>query len=573
MAMRRSNFLNRVASHPLVARLRARSNRISKSRLGRVAYPLTERLRRLGLLESVMRFVLTIGDEGATLVQLRGREVVDAVFVAAEAEDGWDVLRGYLQVDPRASVLVSADVLEQMYREEQLPRVGRLDRGNILKRRLDVAFPQDRLKAALPLGKSGKAIFASLPETAAIGRWVEFLESVSNPIVGFCLMPMESADIAEGLGPSTVGETRQVWRVLVSQQASGGFRQIFETEGRMVVSRLTQPTGGEMTPEATLQLIERELRSSISYVKRLGYSDQDRLDLVVLCDPEVCEAAQQRDLPVASLTTYTPYQAGLLLGLGEVAPETSGFSDVLHAQWLARKRRPLVTLPTNYLREKLAFAAMFKTGFIIAAVLSLFVVAEVTSLSLDALDTSTTSDLLDQQIATERQAIEIVRGKLAGLDVPLDDVLFVDKTADDIASHQVDVVALLAKVASVLQPSMNVQRASFRVPGLLVPGGPAAAAPQGGIRRGAPARQAEVLYELSLIVRMTPNAAQPDANLQQAKDLHARLVQLFPGAEVETVHLPVNPLRTQVLEGSAGQTARGGTGGPPTAEYLIRKRG
>lgn len=568
MLRRRNPLLQKLSSHPAALGLQRLSSRISRGPMGRLVAPINERLRRMGLLESIGKFVLTIGDEGATLVQLRDRDVVDAVFVAADAEDGWETLHSYLGADPRAKLMVSADVLEQMYREDQMPRVGRFDRGNVLKRRLDVAFPQDRLKAALPL-PGNRALFASLPETEAVSAWAEFLESIPNPVVGFCLMPLESADIAEALGPSTVGEPRQVWRVLVSQQASSGYRQIFETEGRMVVTRLTQRSDNEQTPEAIVQLIERELRSSISYVKRLGYSDQDRLDLIILGDPEVCRVVQERDLPVASVTAYTPYQAGLLLGLGQVAPEDSGFADVMHAQWLASKRKPLLTLLTAKLREKLTYDAAFKVGFALAAVLSLFAIADVASLGLDALDTSTTSDLLDQQIVTEHQALDAIRNRLTTLDVPLDDVVFVNKTADDIASHQIDTIALLDRVAGSLDPSMAVQRASFRVPSLLTENGQTpAAAPRG---RAAPARQAEVAYELSLVVRLPFNPNNPDEPIQQAKDLHGRLVKQFPDAEIETVHLPVNPLHAQVLEGAAGQLARP-TAGPPVVEYLIRKK-
>jgi len=576
MPRRRRPIFGRLFQHPLLSQTAGRASGLMRGPLERVFGPIAARLRKLGLLESVTRFVLTIGDEGATLVQLHGQTVVDAVFVGPETEDGLGLLRSYLDKDHRAGLLVAADVLEQMYRDDQLPKVGRFDRGKLLKRRLDVTFPQDRLKAGLPIGNTGKAIFASLPETEAIRLWIEFLESLPNPVTGFCLMPFESADIAGELGPAAGAGEPQVWRVLVTQQATSGFRQIFETEGRMVVTRLAQRPAAEMSPQTVAQLIERELRSSISYVKRLGYSEQDRLDLIVLAEPEVCRAVEERDLPISSLTAYTPYQAGLLLGLGEVAPEDSGLSDVLHALWLAGKKHPLLTLPTPPLRDRLLHDHIFKVGFAAAAALSLFAVADLVSLGLDAFETTTTTDVLEKQLANERQATEIIKAKLAGFDVPLDDVLLVDDTADAIARNAVDIKAMVQQVAAALGPDIFVQRAAFRVPSLVAgaaPARPAAPPPKLAVRgRPAAARSGEVLYELSLIVRFEPNPAAPHVPLEQAKALQDRLAKQFPGDAISAVRLPVNPLRSQVMEGTTGDAGRG-PATVQTAEYLIQRKG
>ncbi len=573
MPRRRKHFFSRLTVHPALMRLGSRV----KSPFGRLLSPLATRLRKFGLMESVIRFVLTIGDDGATLVQMQGGEVVDAVFVGPETEDGLGTLHSYLSQDPRAQLIVAADVLEQMYREEQMPKVGRFDRSNVMKRRLDVAFPQDRIKAAMPLA-GGKVLFASLPETEAVKQWVEFFEALPNPIVGFCLMPLESAGLASELAPPANPQDGQVWRVLVSQQATSGFRQIFETDGRMVVTRLAQRPSAELSAQTIAQLIERELRSSISYVKRLGYSEQDRLDLIVLAEPEVCKAVDERDLPISSLTAYTPYQAGLLLGLGEVAPEDSGLSDVLHARWLANKRRPLLTLPTDPLRDRLAFDRVFKVGFAMAAGLSLFAIADLVSLAFDAFDTTTTIDVLAQQLTTERQAIESTKAKLASFDVPLEDVLLVDPTADNLRKNEVAIDALLQRVAGALGPDAVIDKIHYRVPSLVIdsaapPGGPQpTTAPKLLSGRGAAAKPQEIAYELSLVVHFEPSPASPLSPLERAKEMQGRLDKLFPDHVINAVHVPASSLRNQVVENLPSAQSQQKSG-PPTAEFLIQRKG
>ena len=564
MPTRRRHPLAKFFDHPVARVARSRWTGFSRRWLEPGLGPLARRLRRWGVLRSHTRFLLTIGDEGATLVQLRGSEVVDAVLIGPETEDGLGALRSFLDADPQAELIVAADVLEQMYREEQVPKVGRFDRGTVYRRRLDLAFPHDRLKAVLTLPETGKAIFAALPETGHIREWVTFLESLPNPVTGFCLLPFEASDLAASLGPSADGETRQVWRVLASHQATSGFRQIFETQGRMVVTRLTQRPSAVMAPEATAQLIERELRSSISYLKRLGYSEQDRLDLVVLDTPEVCRTVQERDLPVASLTAYTPHQAGLLLGLGVVAPEDSGFSDVLMAQWLATKKKPEMVLETAPLRRRSDYDRLFRGGFALAAALSLFTIFEFASLAFDAFDTTTTSDLLAAQLTTERQAQDSISKRLANLDVGLEDVSLVGKTADAIDGTFFDPQVLLSTVAGQLGEGMAVDKLVYFDPSLPSdPGTPQApAVPRPAKGPPTPA--------LTFTVRLPADLLQTDAQLKQAKDLRERLIAALPAYQVEITRLPVDALHSQVIQGSATQGPGNST--VPTVDYTLSRK-
>ena len=571
MPKRRLSPIARLLNRPVVLAVRTRWSAVSQRWIEPRLAPAARRLRYWGVLSSINRFILTIGDEGATLVHVRGVEVIDAILIGPENEDGLGTLRGFLDADPQAELIVAVDVLEQMYREEQLPKVGRFDRGTVVKRRLDLAFPHDQLRAALPLSGGAKAIFAALPETEHIRQWVEFLESLPNPVTGFCLMPLEAADIAESLGPSGEGETRQIWRVLATQQATSGFRQIFETEGRMVVTRLTQRPASDLSAEAVAQLIERELRSSISYLKRLGYSEQDRLDLVVIDTPEVCRTVLDRDLPVASLTAYTPHQAGFLLGLGVVAPEGSGFSDVLMAQWLATKTRPMMALQTTPLRQKRDQDRLFRACFGMAAALSLFTLFELAGLTFNAFDTATTTDVLAAQLATERQAAESIAKRLAALDVGIEDVTLVDNTVDTIDLDSVDPAALLMTIAGLLGDGMAVDKIAYenpRVTGDLAQGVQGAPRPRAIEPKNSkgPAAAATLTFTVHLPVDLI----QTDVQLEQAKQLRERLQAALPDYQVEITRLPAETLHNQVIQGSVTQAA--GPTSAATIDYALRRK-
>ncbi|HIJ63638.1 MAG TPA: hypothetical protein HPQ04_13165 [Rhodospirillaceae bacterium] len=574
---RLTELLARLPINPeLIPRLQDRWQALLAGRVGQFVLPWIEKARQVGLLASKTSFVLTIGDEGATLVEFRGHEAVDAVFVGPDAEEGPETFRAMLEQDPQAKVLVSADSLEQMYREEQMPKVGRLDRRNVVKRRLDVAFPHDRLRAAVPLDRSqggagGTLLFTALPVTPQLEPWITFLESLPNPIHGFCLLPLESAELAAKLAPSSVGDERRVWHALVTQQATSGFRQIFESGGHLAVTRLTQRPPGEMTAAQTAMLIERELRSSISYVKRLGYTDFDRLDLVVLADPEVCEAVAGRELPVTSLTVHSPRTAGELLGFGTVGPEDSPYADALHACLLANKRRPTVILPTEKFSARLRTDELFRAGFVTAAALTFFTLLYIGSMVFDAFDTLTTAEVLEKQVANEQQSLNLSKKKVQGFAIPVDDLVMVIKTAQSLTRQQVNPTGVLRLLARALGPVIRVQSVSVTTPP------PVAAQPSGAGRGGfgglgIGGREAETLYELKVTARLTGDSSQPEALVQQAKDLKDRISRLLPDHEISITQMPLSQIRTQILEGSAGTASAAIQSGPPTADYLIRKR-
>ena len=573
-----SDLLARLPINPeVVDRLRDRWDGLLRGRLGQFIIPWIEKARQVGLLASTTSFVMTIGDEGTTLVEFRGRQAVDAMFVGSDAEEGPESLRAQVEQDPQARIMVNADVLEQMYREEQMPKVGRMDRRTVIKRRLEVAFPHDRLRAALPMdrgkgGTPGTLLFTALPVTPNLEKWIAFLESLPNPIIGFSLLPLESAGLAAQLSPPAMGEERRVWHALVSLQATSGFRQIFESEGHMAVTRLTQRPPGEMTAAQTALLIERELRSSISYVKRLGYTDSDRLDLVVLADPEVCEAVTARDLPVASLNVLSPRAACESLGFGAVGPEDSPYADALHACVLINKRRPTVILPTEKFHERLQTEAAFRAGFVAAAALTFFTLIYIGSMVFDAFDTLSTAEILEKQLANEQQALTLAKKKVQSFAIPVDDLVAVVQASQGLLRQETNPTGPLRLLARALGQTARVQSIVVSTP---PPSTSAIAAPtaKGGFGGFALSSKGdEAIYEIKVTARLSGDSGQPEVVIQQAKDLKERIVRLLPDHEVSITQMPLSQIRAQVLEGSAGSAPAAVQSGPPTVDYLIRKR-
>jgi hypothetical protein len=519
-------------------------------------------------------FIVNIGDDGATVVQLKGGLVVDAIFAEASAEDGWDALREMLQADRRASIVLVVDVLEQMFREDTVPKVGIFDRSKLIQRRLDLTFPNDLLKAALPSRRQRGApqgvLFAALPMSAHLERWLEFLDEFPNPLRGFYMLPLEAAGFAGKLAPSVGGETRRVWRALISQEAASGFRQVFESNGKLIVTRLTQRAAQPLSPDAEAMLIERELRSSISYVKRLGFSDADRLDVVVLADPAVCRAVDQRDLPATTVTAYTPYQAAIVLGLGEIGRQDTPFADVLLGLWIAKKPRPTLTLPSPRIARQMKLTAAIRWSAATAAVLSIVAIYYTASLMTDFLASSDEIAFLEGQVQVSQSRLNNELARVKDYPIPLDELTQVAQTERLLDADEVNVGEVVRKIAGALGADGRVSSFSIilgRQEAVVDP-----------TRRGRPApakTEASVTakpaaYEIDIVVRLAPDTAaalDTQEALRRAQAILDRLSGAFPALKVEATKLPGGALVNQVLEGSAKSEAGGQV---PTAEYVLR---
>ncbi len=494
-------------------------------------------------------FVLVVGDDGGVLVHLVKGRVREALYcpVPGEDGDGPEHLRPYLRRHGRVPVHVLLDVHELMLRDETLPRTNPLDRAKVVRRRLDLAFPDMRLKAALPVpgGARGEMLFCAVPEVPPLSDWLAFLATLPNPVAGIALLPLEARGMLAGLcgggGRRRRGDgdggTR--WRILVSREVTGGFRQIVERDGRMLVTRLTPPPAEEDDAREIAADIEREFRSTISYIKRMGYQDGAPLDLVVLGPVAVGEALAALDLP-ARLLPLTPAEAGRRLRLPKVGPEETPYADVLHALWFARRRRAMLTLHTPATRRRLMLSHAERhvplTG-VAAALAAALYVGDLAYRHLDALDAVTAREAQLAQARRERQEIE-----RAFEDVPVsfERMQEVISLHDRLRAQAPDLVSLVEALAGGLGAEARLTRLEVQVEDR--------ESSQRGRRRAA-AAAGLLPHSIRLEVELLGTDGVPERATAATMALRDRLARQFPGYGIAFEGLPVNVLPERTLSG------------------------
>ncbi|HLN22433.1 MAG TPA: hypothetical protein VK558_00440 [Patescibacteria group bacterium] len=528
------------------------------------------------------RFVLIIGDDGAVMAQFRRGAVADAWFVAIdEMDEGLESLRGYLNADKSAPLLVLADVLEQMYREENLPKVGPLDELKVLRRRLDMTFPTEQMKAALRQrardvkGSTVAFLMAALPTSPVMLRWIEFLESLANPVTGFCLLPLESVDLAKALAPAAPADEdpNRCWHALISVEVTGGFRQIFVNNGRLVVTRLTQRPPEDTTADVVAQLVERELRSSISYIKRLGYVEGSRLDIVMVAGSELCEAMAQREIPATTVSLLTPAEAGRKIKLDKVGPEGSPYGDLLHAAWATGKKKPTLVMPTAAIGKRLLFDKLTYFGGIAAIALTLLTLWVVFDSGSTYYQQFTDLAGLEAQASTVNRQLAAERRKVAAFPHPVVEMKAVGKVGGAWQRRTVDLTTLLLPLQASLSDDVRVVKLAYAdLATKPDSAGPASgmAAPRGQVAKPKPIDE-KLTFELTVTVELGAGSSL-EQSVARAKDLQDRLKVAYPRYKVEITTMPANILDNQVMEGNLDKVdPKGANLNKNTAVFTIRK--
>lgn len=504
------------------------------------------------------RFVITIGDEGAVLAHVVGQEVRRRVFAPAPNPEAAAALTETLASHPTTPIHLLIDVLEQHYREVDLPNVSVIDRPKVVKRKLALTFPEGNLTGALPLparedGKNEQRyMFVAAPLSDELRAWLALFARAANPIDSVALLPIEAVSMGMALQAGGDGgrqaKSARNWQLLLTHQRASGFRQTIMHHGRLVFTRLTPSLEADATTEELIENIEREFASTISYLRRLSVSEADRVALMVLAEPDVCAGLDPRRLRIRTLVSMTPFEAAEKLGLEEVADEQDGFSDILYAAWHAQRSAPTLAIDTPQMRRARLLMRVPRWATTAAVLLGLVGTgfAGTTWLSNRTIAASI-EDRRDEnrRLEAQREAIEREVGTLAVSPERVDAAISGYQTIrDETIRHE----RVLARIAAALQPNMMVQTIEVRHNGTITN-----FADQLEERltatRGEPAPKESFA---SMTVRMNGPFRDRNEVLAAFDRFAARLRESLPDHTLTQVQAPFNAGDGRRLTGTAG---------------------
>lgn len=255
------------------------------------------------------------------------------------------------------SVLILNDAVEQHYRKERILVPTSFDKANIIKRRLNVAFPSYPMRAAIELkeqpsnakkkddkdaDKSKPYLFAASPSTETFSRLIRSVRNTDYNLFGYGLLPIESAGmlkaLAQKLAEKRKAPSKAEWTILVGQHRGGGLRQIVVRNSELALTRVTpveEPKEG--FSDVWAKDVSRELQATLSYLSRFGYSPDDGLNIIIIGSKEFADVLDGMISVPSNFESLSPGEAAKILGLKLSFADGDHFSDGLHAAWSGRK--------------------------------------------------------------------------------------------------------------------------------------------------------------------------------------------------------------------------------------------
>ncbi len=298
------------------------------------------------------RTVLLISDEALYIYSTTARGVKHVETVPWNVENFESNVATIISKDCGGKpVLILNDMVEQHYRKERVPKVSVLDKQNVLQRKLMVAFPNYPVRAALPLkekyaksGKGGKGlagsvyIFAAVPDSEPFKKTMGAARRSLAPIVGFCLLPVESATMIKQLaGKLAGGKDKAKWTIFIGQHQNGGLRQIVTKDGELALTRMTPISDNDDDPVRWINDIHQEFKATMSYLGRFGFDATDGLNIILIANPSVGEMMEELiDVP-CNFYSLTSQEAASHLKMSLGRQESLNRADILHIAWGGRK--------------------------------------------------------------------------------------------------------------------------------------------------------------------------------------------------------------------------------------------
>ncbi|MFP4097210.1 MAG: hypothetical protein ACLFU1_00315 [Alphaproteobacteria bacterium] len=418
------------------------------------------------------RTVLLISDDALFIYSIgaRGVRLVETVPWSAENFESEVSLILSKECNGKP-VLIVNDMVEQHYRKEKVPRVSVMDKQNVLKRKLHVAFPNYAVRAALPLkekvAKTDRTmagnvyIFAAVPATDAFQRTLEATTKSMVPIAGVVLLPIESSDmvkkLADKIFPQKEGKAAR-WTIFIGQHRGGGLRQIVIKDGELALTRMTPVSELDRDPNVWASDVHQEFQATMSYLSRFGFDSSDGLNIIVMSDSEAGGRVQELiDVP-CNFHCMTTQDAARKVQVGLGMQDSSFFADVLHVAWVGRKSRfilPMKARQVDLVSKPRQAAVLTIILLLLGGAFQSYQLLDVYQKFVETSDSLAVAERRVSRLSIQRDA-EVKRKESLGFDIRLIQASL--NFYDSLVSRDIPAISLFKNIGRALGRDMRIDQ-------------------------------------------------------------------------------------------------------------------
>lgn len=250
-------------------------------------------------------------------------------------------------------VVILNDMVEQHYRKEKIPKTSFMDKSAVLSRRLNMAFPNYPIRAALKLKDSDGPthLFAAIPQSDSYKKVMAAVNRSGAPIVGLFLLPVEGTKMVSALSRNQAkkAKTRSAWSIFVGQHRGGGLRQVVIKHGDLALTRMTPVVDTDVEADVWVKEVSAELQSTMSYLARFGYKSEDGLDVFIIANQNAKSLLEQAIDIESNLYCLDVSEASSLLGVKVGKQEDLRYADPLHTAWIGKTKKAVLPMQSQAL--------------------------------------------------------------------------------------------------------------------------------------------------------------------------------------------------------------------------------
>lgn len=512
------------------------------------------------------RCVLLIGDEALYIYDVSFRAANLVSEISWQTDDFEETVSDLIRKECRGKpVLILNDMTDQHFKGGQrMPKVSPLDKMNVVKRKLQVAFPNYPIRGALKIkpvrnrgrgpaaGKKegGLYLFAAVPMSDPVGKTIRAVQSSMASITGFYLLPVEAAGMVQEVAKKAAGRKRKParWVIFIGQHRGNTLRQVITRDGQLAMTRMTPlPDMEQASPEAWARDVNQEFRATISYLSRFGFAAEEGVDVIVIGGRESGEALRAMiDLP-CHYVSMTAQEAARELGVGIGLRADPALADTLYAAWIGRGNAFMLPMHAPDL-ERVHKPRQIATAAILLMVLGggwqgWQMMSGLQTMMTAQDDRETQRRALAQASADYDQEVEHM--KQMGFDVKL--VQGAIGVFDDLETRRMHPLPLVQKIGAALQGQLRLDELNMNY--ISHKDDAPAFDPATGLEVKAKP-EVEVTLKLSF-----PPTIEPEIGVREIENLRRRLSDLLPGYKVDIMKNVAGYEYGDSLSGTAGRSA------------------
>lgn len=506
------------------------------------------------------RSVLILGDEGLQIYKVGrfGAKFIDSI---PWETDGFETSVSTLIVKKcrRLPVVVLNDMVEQHYRKELIPKVSFIDRSNVIKRRLSIAFPNYRIRAALKLkdkktgltteGKGDAYLFTAIPASEQFNKTLEAIRMSAAPIVGLYLLPVEASSMVREIATklSRGQKYKAAWTIFVGQHHNGGLRQIVTRNGELALTRMTPIVDTDVEPELWAKEVSGELNATMSYLTRFGYKESDGLRVIVVGNESSRTSLETLIEIECDLQVLTSQQIAASLGANIGRQEDYRYADPLHAAYLGGKTKfqlPMQSGAITRLTQPRRVASFIMMGLILGCAYFGFASFQ---------EWKRTVEIEDQLVVAKQQSSslkqeyerELAKKKELGFDFAL--VNSSIQIYDELQHEKIKPLPVIRQIGLALGTDLHLDKLVVKLDQLQVKENLESADYN-------PDEAPKVESFMDAVMTLSfPNTINPDVGVQKVNRLQQRILDNLPGYEVKIIKQVADLSYTGNFVGEAGE--------------------